>query len=86
MSTFLFRPVSSIGVWSLAAVVSLVLLAGLPRLSAMAVAPTAVRGLAVVRTADVLNVDSTDRDPSVPSASSVGFSEDAGSEPAVATF
>ena len=86
MSTLLFRPVASIGVWSLAAVVSLILLAGLLRLSAMAAAPTAVRGLAVIGTADVLHLESMDRDQSVPSASSVVFSGDADGEPAVATF
>ena len=86
MSTLVFRPVASVGVWSLVAVVSLVLLAGLLRLSATAAAPTAAKGLDVIRTAEAPHLESADRDSSVPSALKVEFSEDALSEAAVATF
>lgn len=87
MSIASSRPTASFEAWSLtlALVILLTLLAGSPRMSATNSMPPTATEPASFGSPHFAGIAATDRDPSVPSATSVGFpSGDA--DPAVETF
>lgn len=85
MSTLSFRPSASVGVWSLA-IVLLILLAKASRLIATTAEPPIVNEPVIVGANPASRVEAKDRDPSVPDASNVSFPVGDATEPAIAMF
>ena len=82
------RPVrssASAGVWLLA-IVMVVLLVESPRLVAIAIARPSPDENVIVAPEDFLRVNATERDPSVPAASSLSFDTGDANVPAMETF
>ena len=85
MTSLSFRPPASIGAGFLA-IVLLMLWVESPRLIAMATKPPVANEVVRVGAAWAPRVEATDRDPSVPAASSVIFPAGDDSDSVIATF
>ncbi len=85
MSKRPFRSSASAGAWVLA-IVMVALLVESPRLVAIAIARPSPDENVIVASEDFLRVNATERDPSVPAASSVSFDTGDANVPAMETF